>query len=118
MNADAAWWLTSSQGQVKLVFIVSINPKIPEIKFETVVLDPVVHSLHQRPYVPTVRQSITTSRPPKQPSAQISVCPAVPLTIGFEELFCRQPVPPEHNIELSPDELGVISEHVWWQQDL
>ncbi|KAJ5962909.1 hypothetical protein N7501_007850, partial [Penicillium viridicatum] len=69
LNADAAWWLTSSQGQVKLVVIVSINPKIPEIKFETVVLDPVVHSLHQRPYVPTVRQSITTSRPPKQPSA-------------------------------------------------
>lgn len=98
LNADAAWWLTSSQGQVKLVVIVSINPKIPEIKFETVVLDPVVHSLHQRPYVPTVRQSITTSRPPKQPTAQISVCPAVPLTIGFEELFCRQPVPPEHNL--------------------
>ncbi|CAI7566411.1 unnamed protein product [Penicillium viridicatum] len=100
LNADAEWWLTSSQGQVKLV--------IPE----TVVLDPVVHTIHQWPYVPTVRQSIMTSRPPKQPGAQISVCPAVPLTIGFEGLFCRQPVPPEHNIELSPDRLGQISEHV------
>ncbi|KUM59415.1 hypothetical protein ACN42_g7714 [Penicillium freii] len=76
LNADAEWWLTSSQGQVKLVVIMSINPEIPEIKFETVVLDPVVHTIHQRPYVPTVRQSIITSRPPKQPGAQISVCPA------------------------------------------
>ncbi|KAJ5501010.1 hypothetical protein N7527_012131 [Penicillium freii] len=112
------WPIITVEGQVKLVVIMSINPEIPEIKFETVVLDPVVHTIHQRPYVPTVRQSIMTSRPPKQPGAQISVCPAVPLTIGFEELFCRQPVPPEHNIELSPDRLGQISEHVWGVQGL
>lgn len=118
LKADAEWWLTSSQGQVKLVVIVSINPKIPEITFETVVLDPVVNSLHKWPYVPTVRQSITTSRPPDQPDADVSVYPAVPLTIRFEELFCRQPAPLEHDINISIDELKQISEDVWREQDL
>ncbi|KAJ5699334.1 hypothetical protein N7536_002347 [Penicillium majusculum] len=96
-------------GQVKLVVIVSINRKVPEITFETVVLDPVVNSLHKWPYVPTVRQSITTSRPLNQPDAYISVYPAVPLTIRLEELFCRQPALSEHDIDISIDRLKKIS---------
>jgi hypothetical protein len=69
----------------------------------------------QRPrYAPTIRQSITTSRR----GAHITTNPAVALTIEFEGLFCRQPVPPEHNIEISPDRLGDISSNVWAEQGL
>ncbi|KAJ5954350.1 hypothetical protein N7501_008629 [Penicillium viridicatum] len=50
--------------------------------------------------------------------AQISTSPAVALTIKFEELFCRQPVPPEHNIELLPAQLEAISSAVWDEQCL
>ncbi|KAJ5201039.1 hypothetical protein N7449_005842 [Penicillium cf. viridicatum] len=77
LNADAAWWLTSSQGQVKLVVIVCINRKIPE-----------------------------------------NHCPSDSSSVKFEELFCRQPVPPEHDIEISIDQLKDISDNVWSEQNL
>lgn len=81
LKADAEWWLTNSKSDVNLVIIVSINRTTPNIKFEAVSLD--ISSLrHQRPrYVPTIRQSITTSRR----GAQITTSPAVALTIEFEE---------------------------------
>jgi hypothetical protein len=114
LRADAAWWLTNSRGDVKLIIIVSISRKTPNIKFKTITLDPTVNSLR---YVPKIRQTITASREANNPNSQITIRPAVPLTIGFEELFCRQPVPPEHDIEVSPDLLGEISEHVWGEQE-
>lgn len=117
LKADAEWWLTSSRGNVKLIIIVSINRKNPDIKFETVALDQINLRLQRPRYVPTIRQSITTSREAKRPDAPITVNPAVPLTIQFEELFCRQPVPPEHNIDLSPEQLREISTQVWKHQD-
>lgn len=116
LKADAEWWLTDSRGNVKLAIIVAINRETPNIKFETVCLD--VSSLRrQRPrYVPTIRQSITTSRDPKRPDATITVSPPVPLTIQSAELFCRQRILPEHNIDLSPDQLREISGQVWDHQ--
>ncbi|KAK4862984.1 hypothetical protein LT330_010089 [Penicillium expansum] len=116
LKADAEWWLTNSRGDVKLVIIVSVNRKTPQIKFETVTLTPATLRLQRPRDVPTIRQSITTSRDPKRPDATITVSPLVPLTIQFEELFCRQPVPPEHNIDLSPDQLREISGQVWDHQ--
>ena len=110
LRADAEWWLINSRGDVKLVIIVSLSRKTPDIKFEAVTLDPTVS------YVPKIRQTITASRDANKPNSQITIRPAIPLIIEFEELFCRQPVPPEHDIELSPDRLGVISTHVWGEQ--
>ena len=119
LRVDAEWWLTNSRGDVKVVIIVSINRKTPNITFETVALGLSVNSLRpQRPrYVPKVRQSITVSRKKDEPNSPITITPPAPLIIGFEELCCRQPVPPEHNIELSPDRLGRISKHVWGEQE-
>ncbi|KAJ5687004.1 hypothetical protein N7536_009623 [Penicillium majusculum] len=119
LRKDAEWWLTNSRGDVKLVIIVSISRKTPNVTFETVTLDLPVNSLRlQRPrYVPKIRQSITVSRKKNEPNSPITITPRVPLTIGFEELFCRQPVPPEHNIDLSPDRLRRISKHVWGEQE-
>lgn len=119
LRVDAEWWLTSSKGDVKLGIIVSISRKSPNITFETVTLGLPVNSLRlQRPrYVLKIRQSITVSRKKNEPNSPITITPPVPLTIRFEELCCRQPVPPEHNIELSPDRLGRISKHVWGEQE-
>lgn len=53
LKADAEWWLANSKGDVKLVIIVSVNRKTPNIKFETIFLDTVVSSLrHQRHQAP------------------------------------------------------------------
>ncbi|KAF3022349.1 hypothetical protein E8E15_009221 [Penicillium rubens] len=101
LKADAEWWLTDSRGNVNLAIIVAINRETPNIRPR---------------YVPTIRQSITTSRDPKRPDATITVSPPVPLTIQFAELFCRQPILPEHNIDLSPDQFREISGQVWDHQ--
>ncbi|OQE19783.1 hypothetical protein PENFLA_c018G04147 [Penicillium flavigenum] len=118
LRADAEWWLTNSRGDVNLAVIVSISRKTPNIKYETVALDPTVNTLRmQRPrYVPKIRQTITASRHANNPNSQITIRPAVALTIRFEELFCLQPVLPEHNIDTSPYELGQISTDVWGEQ--
>lgn len=114
LKADAEWWLSNSKGDVNLVIIVSISRTTPKINFETVLLD--TSSLrNQRPrYVPTIRQSITTSRC----GTRITTSPAEALKIEFEEMLCRQPVPPEHGIEISPDRLANISTRVWRKQGL
>ncbi|KAJ5237539.1 hypothetical protein N7489_007630 [Penicillium chrysogenum] len=62
LRADAEWWLKNSRGDVKLVIIVSISRETPDIKFETVALDPTVN------YVPKIRQTITASRDANKPS--------------------------------------------------
>ncbi|KAJ5561488.1 hypothetical protein N7461_000249 [Penicillium sp. DV-2018c] len=78
LKADAEWWLTNSRGDVKLVIIVSVSRKTPQIKFETVTLTPATSRLQRARDVPTIRQSITTSRDPKRPYATITVSPPVP----------------------------------------
>ncbi|CAI7601675.1 unnamed protein product [Penicillium glandicola] len=45
LRADAEWWLMNSRGDVKLIIIVSISQKTPNVKFETITLDPTVSSL-------------------------------------------------------------------------
>ncbi|KAJ5577123.1 hypothetical protein N7535_004049 [Penicillium sp. DV-2018c] len=78
LKADAEWWLTNSSGDVKLVIIVSVSRKTPQIKFETVTLTSATSRLQRARDVPTIRQSITTSRDPKRPYATITVSPPVP----------------------------------------
>ncbi|KAJ5565638.1 hypothetical protein N7535_007276 [Penicillium sp. DV-2018c] len=57
LRADADWWLPNSRGDVKLVVIVSVSRRTPNIRFETVALNPTVASLRlQRPRT-TVRES-------------------------------------------------------------
>ena len=111
LKSDAVWWLANSVGQVKLVVIVSINQTSPEITFQTIVLDTATA-------IPTVRQSVTTSRVPKQPDAPITTSPAEPLIIRFEEMLCRQPVPPEQDLQISLGELETASRYAWMEQQL
>ncbi|KAJ6177700.1 hypothetical protein N7519_008161 [Penicillium mononematosum] len=111
LKADAAWWLANSVGQVKLVIIVSINQTSPEVTFQTIVLDTATA-------IPTVRQSVSTSRAPKQPDAPIITSPAEPLIIRFEEMLCRQPVPPEQDLQIPLDWLERASRYAWMEQQL
>ncbi|CAG7962037.1 unnamed protein product [Penicillium nalgiovense] len=97
--------------EVGLVVIVSINRISPEITFQTIVLDTATA-------IPTVRQAVTTSRAPKQPDAPITTSPAEPMIIRFEEILCRQPVPPEQDLQISLDWLKRASRWVWMDQQL
>ncbi|KAJ6132611.1 hypothetical protein N7471_007826 [Penicillium samsonianum] len=77
---------------------------------------------------PSARQSVLSPQAPSFPSinirdatsqsAPIITSPAEPLFIKFEEMFCRHPVPPEHDFEVSLDELEEISSDVWIEQGL
>lgn len=108
----------NSQGAVMIVTIVSLSREKPMIKFETIVRDSGVSlgpQQRQRPRnTPIVRQSIIASHVPElNNNSPVTVSPEESLPIKFEEAFCRQPNPPEQDLELHPDQLRRISRAVW-----
>ncbi|OQE16266.1 hypothetical protein PENFLA_c028G06762 [Penicillium flavigenum] len=135
LRADADWWFANLQGAVKVVIIVTISQKKEEeeekkkkknlmITFETIILDramslrPLPHL--RRRYKTITRQKITTSREPgrSEHSAPITVCSDESLLIKFEEAFARQPIPPELDLLLEPDQLRTTSRHFWEVRNL
>lgn len=120
LRNDAAWWLANSEGLVNVVITVSINQALPEITFESIVLErPILAFRHGRPrYVPITRQSIVIRRPggPNQPIT--SVPNTSPLMISCEELLCRPPIPPETDPNIPITSLEWIASLVWDEQGL
>lgn len=94
----------------------ALNQTFPEITFQTIVLDPESSAKHR--YIPIARQSVTTSRAPKQPGTLITTSPEEPLIIKFEEMFCRLLTAPENDIQISLNWLESISRNVWMEQKL
>lgn len=115
LKSDAEWWISNSEGQVKLVILIYVNQSQPDIKYETLIKDPASPALHDGRirYRCITRQSIVQSRPLSQPTAPITTIGGAPLVIGFDEMFLRQPVPPEHDIKVSLQWMEKISRNVW-----
>lgn len=128
LRADADWWISNSHGAVKVVIIVDVSKekekKKRTITFETIILDPTMTlrplSRPRRRYKTITRQKITTSREPGRSNhdAPISVSPDEDLLLKFEEVFDRQPIPPEHDLLIKRDMLEMTSREVWEAQDV
>lgn len=102
LRADAAWWITISEGQVNVVITVSIPKSAAEVAFEAIVPAHPVPTFRngRRRYASTVRQSIVVSRQPGGQNHLISTTPHTPLKISREELLRRPAVPPETNPDI------------------
>ncbi|KAJ5825471.1 hypothetical protein N7474_002609 [Penicillium riverlandense] len=115
LKRDAEWWINNSHGQVKLVILIRANKSLPEIKYETIISgapSPALRSGRVR-YQCLPRQSIVQSRPVNQPGAPITTVGVTPLVVKFDEIFLRQPAPPEHDIHVSLQWMEHISRTVW-----
>ncbi|KAK2786068.1 hypothetical protein FQN53_006977 [Emmonsiellopsis sp. PD_33] len=111
LRADAAWWLLASDGEVRLVIAVHISPQRPRIvteRWESVLAD---NSHGGSSRKPQLLQSSTIEYQNNLPVA------SGPLTIPFDRLFLRPPVPPqEHDLVYTPTELETLARIIWESQ--
>jgi len=138
LRVDAQWWLTNSGGDVNIVVLISITPAVKRLRFEKWCLRPAPGNRpatranpNSNPLVltrvPTRVQEITViqnlaAQPSTiaQPSATIQPGPAprytvtgAPLTLGFQDILLRAPVPPEGNVTFTIADLSQFAEEFW-----
>ncbi|KAK2809063.1 hypothetical protein FQN50_004116 [Emmonsiellopsis sp. PD_5] len=112
LRADAAWWLLASDGDVRLVITVHVSPQRRRIVTERWESELADNSRGGRSRRPQLLQSSIVERQNNLPVA------SGPLTIPFDRLFLRSPVPPqEHDLVYSPTELETIAHVIWESQD-
>ena len=134
LRLDAQWWLTNSRGDVNIIVIISITPAVKRLRFEKWCLRPAPGNIpatranpNPNPLVPTRVQEITVIQNPAaqpstiaQPSATIQPGPAppytvtgAPLTLEFQDILLRAPVPPEGNVTFTIADLSQFAEDFW-----
>lgn len=101
---DADWWLTNTNGGVKVVLVVSINlGQTRTVQLEKWEL--VGHATGTRQSIaPQAVQTIHIT----QNNAN-----GAPLVLGFEDLMSRPPIPPEHDVVIPAADLIRCFHTVW-----
>ncbi|OCL00245.1 uncharacterized protein K441DRAFT_97134 [Cenococcum geophilum 1.58] len=134
LRHDAQWWLTNSGGDVNIVVVISITPAVKRLRFEKWCLRPAPGNMpttrahpNRNPLVPTRVQEVTVTQNPAaqpstaaQPSATIQPGPppsyavaGAPLTLEFQDILLRAPVPPEGNVTFTRADLEQFAEDFW-----
>lgn len=100
---DAGWWLTNTNGEVKIVLVVSIN-----LHSRTVLLE----KWQMASSGTGTRQTIA---PQAVHTIQIAQHAAngAPLILGFADLMLRAPIPPEQDLIFSASDLIQCYRSVW-----
>lgn len=107
LRLDAQWWITSSIGDAKLVIIMAIHRRNPQLVLEKWVPDPSAGR------VSGIRtQEITVIREP----GNLVTTTGAPLTIAFEEMFLRQASLQESDILVPVEALEKIAHNTWMEQ--
>ncbi|KAK2741539.1 hypothetical protein FQN55_008294 [Onygenales sp. PD_40] len=99
LQRDAKWWLTDSQGDVKIVITIKIFRSQPRVRFELFRMGG--SSAHPRPLV---AQAVTVSRAKYQ-----HLSASGELVIPFRDLFLRFPRAGETDVVLSEEDLEDMS---------
>ena len=120
LRNDAKWWLTNSQGDVRIVLIVSVKPGNKTLRVEKWCLAPL--QLRRSPriinsgvQVPTrVQEILVTQNPPAHPGdAATYTVTGAPLTLEFQEMLLRAPAPPESDVVFTTADLSQWATDFW-----
>jgi len=120
LRNDAEWWLTNSQGDVRIVIIVSVRPENKTLRVEKWCLAP--PQLRRSPrlikpgvQVPTrVQDILVTQNPPAHPGGvAIYTVTGAPLTLEFQEMLLRAPAPPESDVVFTTADLSQWATDFW-----
>ncbi|KAJ5808746.1 hypothetical protein N7474_010015 [Penicillium riverlandense] len=110
LQSDAEWWLTNSNGDVKIVFTMSINRKNPHItvmKWES----------EAEKNKCSVMQTVTTWKD-NIGNVDTTRTSGTPLSIEFNKLFLRKPVSrTEHDILMDENDLRSLARSIWRVQE-
>ena len=109
LRVDAQWWLSNSDGLVKIVMLLEINRPRKEIRIEQWENDP-----------PEVTRRSTRRTPAQTPKliteAFIDASNNVtggPFTLDFQKIFLQPPVSPQQDITYSPEKLAKWATNLW-----
>ena len=119
LRIDAQWWLTNSQGDVRIVVIVFARPEDRTLRLEKWCLTPTSlrrsPRLNQHVQVPTrVQEILITQNPPAHPGGAATYTVAgAPLTLEFQEMLLRTPAPPESDVTFTAADLSQLAARFW-----
>jgi hypothetical protein len=124
LRNDARWWLDNSGGEVKIVIIISIVPGDKSIRIEKWCLSPqttpgaVTRSRGNANILvsTTIHQLTVIQNPPITPlpgTIPTYTVAGAPLTLEFDKLLLRAPVPPEGNVIITAADLQVWAANLW-----
>jgi hypothetical protein len=125
LRTDAQWWLTNSRGEVKIVIVISIVPDERSLRIEQWCMSlptrpkPATRAFSNAnsPLVPMSIQELTVIQNPPIPPLPGTIptyaVTGAPLTLEFEKLLLRAPVPPEGNVILTVADLQAFAWGFW-----
>ena len=101
---DARWWLANSKGGVKIILLFKVNRAARTIQIEKWGCTRSNRAPAQVPaQIQTVdidANGVVTGSPPA-------------LVLHFQNLLLRQPVPPEHNVIYTAQNLQRLANGIW-----
>jgi hypothetical protein len=133
LRADAEWWLINSGGDVKIVIVIWIEPASRSLLIEQWCM-PLPLALRSGPVtrarstsnanantntkVPVKTQELTVIQDPPIPHPPGTIptytVTGAPLTLEFEKLLLRAPVPPAGNVIFTAADLQAWAERYWY----
>jgi hypothetical protein len=120
LRADAQWWLNSSGGEVKIAIVISIVRRTKRLLIEKWCLQPRTPTApvtRANALVPTKIQELTITQnppiPPPRGTIPTYAVTGAPLTLEFEKLLLRAPVPPEGDVIFTTVDLQAWAGDFW-----
>jgi hypothetical protein len=123
LRRDAEWWLTASNGEVKIAIVISIVPAEKSLRIEQWCMSlstgrPATRAYTANPTVPTKIQELTVIQnpliPPLPGTIPTYTVTGAPLILEFEKLLLRAPVLPEGNVIFTAADLQALAEEFWF----
>jgi hypothetical protein len=121
LRNDASWWLSNSDGEVKVVLLIEVDKDHERLNIETWELifppdlEPTIrHDPSTPAQVPALTHLVSIGPPNDVDTGAPSISGA-PLKLDFEKIFLRAPTPPAEkaHIELSPEDLSEWARNLW-----
>jgi hypothetical protein len=120
LRVDADWWLTNSNGEVKIIVIIWIVRAVKSLVIEKWCLQP------RTPAAPATRANVLIGAkiqeltiiqnppiPPPQGTIPIYAVTGAPLILEFEKLLLRAPVPPACDVIFTTADFQAWAAEFW-----
>ena len=120
LRNDASWWLSNSDGEVKVVLLIEVDKDHKRLNIETWEIvspwpDPTRHDDPSTPAQVPALTHLVSIGPPNDVDTGAPSISGAPLKLDFGKVFLRAPTPPAEkaHIELSPEDLSEWARILW-----
>jgi hypothetical protein len=107
LRLDANWWLRNSEGDVKIVVIISLQKALSRVSIEKWELTP------SNPARPRTRANQETPTRVQEITINPNNVTGAPLVLDFQKIFLRPATTPETNFIFTAQELSTFATDIW-----